>query len=124
MAVRRGLEAYNVAHSSVADAQALSVFARDANGTVIGGVLGETWGEWLDIWQVWVDPAFHRQGLGSRLLRAAEQAAIARGCRHAQLDTYSFQAPEFYAKQGYEVFGLLEGMPDGHKRFYLRKRLA
>ena len=123
LAVRGGLVAYNLKHSSVEESRALNVFLRDAN-KVVGGVIGWTWGDWLDIAYVWVDPARHRQGFGTRILRAAEEAAIARGCRHAQLDTYSFQAPGFYAKQGYIVFGALEDQPGGHIRYYLRKRLV
>jgi hypothetical protein len=45
------------------------------------------------------------------------------GGRHVFLDTFSFQAPGFYLKHGYEVFGELPGFPAGHTRFYLKKAL-
>src|ERR1041385_6955925 len=81
LAVRRGLVDFNAKHSSIEDSRPLSVFLRNAEGKVVGGVIAWTWGYWLDIGYVWVDPALHRQGFGTRLLRAAEAAALARGCR-------------------------------------------
>ena len=55
--------------------------------------------------------------------RAAEQEALARGCRGVYLDTFSFQAPGFYRKQGYTEFGELEGIPPGHSHYFFRKLL-
>jgi hypothetical protein len=42
---------------------------------------------------------------------------------HAYLDTFSFQAPDFYKKLGYEVFGELQDFPHGHQRYFMKKRL-
>ncbi len=53
----------------------------------------------------------------------AELEARQRGARCAYLDTFSFQAPDFYKKQGYEVFGELRDFPEGHRRYFLRKQL-
>jgi hypothetical protein len=53
----------------------------------------------------------------------AEGRAVERGCHSAWVDTFSFQAPGFYRKLGYEVFGELDYPPE-HKRFFLRKRLT
>ena len=71
----------------------------------------------------WLAPGYRRRGLGSRLLRAAEAEARRRGCRMAWLDTYDFQARPFYERHGYAVFGELDGLPDGHRRWFMRKRL-
>jgi hypothetical protein len=54
---------------------------------------------------------------------AAEGRAVERGCHSAWVDTFSFQAPGFYPKLGYEVFGELD-YPPGHKRIFLQKRLS
>jgi ribosomal protein S18 acetylase RimI-like enzyme len=58
------------------------------------------------------------------LLQEAEAIAVKRGCHHSHLDTYSFQAPEFYEKQGYRRFGELPDYPPGHTRYFLRKDLG
>ena len=63
-------------------------------------------------------------GHGSALLEAAEKLGSERGCHSVLLDTLSFQAPDFYAKLGYEILGVLDNCPTGHQRLYLRKSLA
>ena len=67
--------------------------------------------------------AMRGSGLGSRMLQQAEEEAIRRGCHTSWLDTFSFQAPEFYRRQGYAVFGEIEGYAPGHSRYFLKKAL-
>lgn len=56
-------------------------------------------------------------------MRLAEEEAVRRGCLGAWLDTFSFQARGFYERLGYSVFGVIEGYPPGHSRFFLKKTL-
>jgi GNAT superfamily N-acetyltransferase len=90
---------------------------------LVGGLYGNTAWQWLFVDLLWVDTPFRRQGLGRRLLRAAEAAARARGCTRAFLDTFDFQARPFYEREGYVVFGTQEEYPPGHRKFYLGKSL-
>jgi GNAT superfamily N-acetyltransferase len=60
---------------------------------------------------------------GSQLLNEIEQLAKEKGCRLICLDTFSFQAPGFYKKHGYKVFGVLEDHPKGFNQYFLEKRL-
>jgi ADP-ribose pyrophosphatase YjhB (NUDIX family) len=39
------------------------------------------------------------------------------------LDTFDFQAKDFYLKHGYDIFGVLGNCPPGHERYYMRKNL-
>ena len=55
-------------------------------------------------------------------LKNKKQFAIEKGCRLINLDTFSFQAPDFYKKHGYKVIGVSED-PKGHNHYYLEKRL-
>ena len=64
-----------------------------------------------------------RQRLGSRLLVAGEELGRARGCHGAHLTTYSFQAPGFYERHGYERFGELRDYPGDQSMVFLRKPL-
>ena len=52
-----------------------------------------------------------------------EEEARQLGANSAYLDTFSFQAPEFYEELGYQSFGELGDFPDGKKRFFMRKAL-
>lgn len=102
----------------------LLVIVRDETGQFIGGLDGATYFGWLYVENLAVAEHQRRQGIGSSLLRAAEAEAVHRGCTHAYLDTFSFQARPFYEKHGYKTVGTLEDFPKGHARFFLQKRLG
>ena len=120
--VFNGLRAFNRQHAAPPERRPLVLAAHSPEGSPIAGLVGETaWG-WAFIDLLWVDESHRGQGLGSRLLSAAE--AEARGCIGVYLDTFDFQARPFYERLGYEVFGVLEDYPVGHRRFYLSKRFA
>ena len=93
-------------------------------GSMVGGAIGyATWG-WLAIDVLWVDKDHRGQDLGRRLVEALEKEGMKRGCHSVHTDTFSFQAPQFYSKLGYEEFGRLEGFVNGQTRFFLRKQLG
>jgi len=77
----------------------------------------------LYIDSLWVDAEFRGEGIGMRLLDEVEKIAIKKGCTLIHLDTFDFQAKDFYIKQGYEVFGILDNCPEGHKRYYMKKNI-
>jgi GNAT superfamily N-acetyltransferase len=99
-------------------------YARSPEGTLVGGALARWWGTACELQQLWVDKALRRRGIGALLMQRVEATAIERGCRLIYLDTFSFQAPEFYYGLGYEVACRLDGFPDGGSKFILRKALA
>jgi len=119
-----GLLAYNLDYVPDPHYRKLSIFIRDEGGVVLGGLAGNTYWGWLYVSQLWLDEEIRSRGLGRRLLALAEEEAIRRGCRHAHLDTLDFQALQFYQKQGYVVFGVLDDLPPGHKRYFLKKALV
>lgn len=102
----------------------LSVFEKDVTGNIIAGLVASTYWKRLDIRYLWVDVEHRGNGLSSQLLMVAENEAIRRGCRYAQVDTFDFQALGLYLKQGYQVFGELDGYENNHKRSYLQKLLV
>ena len=86
-------------------------------------LLGSVWGGWLHVTFLWIDEAVRGQHWATRLMDQAEDYARERGCHSATLDTHSFQARPFYERRGYEVFGILDDYPKGHKKFFLKKKL-
>ncbi|MFF7856591.1 GNAT family N-acetyltransferase [Streptomyces sp. NPDC007904] len=102
----------------------LHVWASDANGDLAGGLVGHTWTTWLHVTYLWVDGRHRGAGLGSRLLAEAERVAVDRGCRASRLETWDFQAPEFYRKHGYDVVCVIPDYPPGVTEYTLTKRLA
>ena len=101
----------------------INIIEYDENGNSIGGILGGTYWGWMYVDILWVHENHRKKGIGSRLLREAEQEAVRRGCHHVHLDTMSWQAPEFYKKHGYEVIGILPDIPSGNKKYLLIKML-
>jgi GNAT superfamily N-acetyltransferase len=102
----------------------LHVVALDADGAVVGGLIGETQFAWLKVSIVAVAEPARRCGVGRRLMELAEQEAVARGCRHVFLDTMDYQAPGFYQKLGYAVAAKLDDWDScGHARYYFTKEL-
>ena len=123
-ALGRGLTEHALPYTRRAGFKPLAVFARDGKGTLVGGVQGYVNWTWLHVSLFWISAEARRQRLGSSLLKAIEAAAIERGCTHAHLDTFSYQARPFYERHGYALFATLEDYPPGHQRFFLRKTLG
>ena len=101
----------------------LTLALRDEEQRLVGGLLASTVWNWLAVDVLWVDPALRGRGFGKRLMQTAEQIAITRGCTHARLDTFDFQARAFYERLGYAVYAQLDDFPVGHTQFHLRKQL-
>ena len=96
---------------------------RDESDAVVAGLDGGTYWGWLHVEILWVDDALHGQGVGRALMEAAEDEARRRGCHHSHLSTMDFQAPGFYEKLGYTLFGQLDDVPLGHTRYFMQKAL-
>ena len=90
---------------------------------IVGGLLGGTYWRWLYIDRFWICEKYRKTGLGSRILKMAEEEAVKRGCRFAHLDTHDFQAVGFYQKNGYEIVSSLPDLPDGYNRYLMKKKL-
>jgi GNAT superfamily N-acetyltransferase len=114
---------YNARRTGYRNGQILCCFLRDESGRLVAGLDGFTWGGYARIEYVWVDETLRGQGLGRRLLAAAEREAAARGCETVVVDTHEFQAPELYPKLGYELVGTTHDTPLGYRQFLYQKQL-
>jgi GNAT superfamily N-acetyltransferase len=119
--LERGIDDFNARTVPGRD-QRFAILLRDAKGALSGGLDGVIGWEWLFVDNLWVHDELRGQGYGRDLLARAERRALEQGCHSAWLDT--FQAPGFYQKCSYSVFGSLEDYPPGQTRYFLRKRLA
>jgi GNAT superfamily N-acetyltransferase len=115
---------FNVAATGIGDARDLVILLRDPAGRIYAGLSGHTWGGAAEVKLLWVDEAWRYRGVGSRLLRAAEQEARIRGCAKMVLSTHSFQAPQFYRRLGYAIAGEVRDYPAGHSHMLLEKTLV
>ncbi len=115
---------FNMSHTGNEKSKPLSVIASDDSGNLIGGVSGRTIYNQLLIEVLWVSESARGHGLGRSLMLRAESEAKARGCIAAQVDTLSFQAPDFYQKLGFEIVGKVAGIPNSPERFFLVKRYS
>jgi GNAT superfamily N-acetyltransferase len=97
---------------------------RDGSGIVTGGLWGVTLFRWLAVQMLFVPHAMRGRGIGSALMASAEKEARDRGCLGVHVDALSFQAPWFYEKMGFSLFGTLEDCPAGYQRMYFQKRLT
>lgn len=103
----------------------LEFVAKGGNGIEIGGILAGI-GYWkgLEIKILWVKEEYRKKGIGTQILKHTERVAVEKGAKISMLDTFDFQAEEFYLKNGYKPIGELKGFPEGHRRIYFSKQLA
>ncbi|HEV2336435.1 MAG TPA: GNAT family N-acetyltransferase [Stellaceae bacterium] len=118
-----GLGRYNAPFLRDPTFDYFGVFVRGETDQIHAGLIGHIYAGWLFVVLLWVDADLRHGGIGRGLLEAAEQRALALGCHSAWLDTFSFQAPEFYRKLGYREFARLDYPPD-HQRIFFKKPLS
>lgn len=101
----------------------IEIIIRDENNKIIGGLYGRSiWGT-LEINKCVVIPENRKEGIGRKLIIEAEKEAKKRCCRFISLNTFSFQAPEFYEKLGFEKIGTETDFPQGFEKYYYRKKI-
>jgi predicted N-acetyltransferase YhbS len=118
----KGLRAFNVAAVGKIDHRPLTLTVRD-RGKIVGGLVAETYFGWMFVSLLWVSERYRGKGCGGSLMKTAEAEARSRGVRNVYLDSFSFQAPAFYAKLGYREFGRLKEFPAGNDRVWMTKAL-
>lgn len=122
-AIGGGLNAFNDAVTGISDRKPLAVVVQDESGAPIGGAIGRSslGLAFLDLF--FLPETLRGSGLGTQILRAFEDEARRRGCRSAVLYTITFQAPEFYARNGWRKFGEVPCDPPGTSRIFMTKDL-
>lgn len=104
--------------------ETFSIFLKYLDDEVLGGIIVCFLWKGMEIQSLWVDESVRKEGWGKKLLEGAEEEAKKRGCTIAYTNTFSWQAPEFYEKFGYTLFGKLEEFPEGNTLKYFYKKLT
>lgn len=118
-----GIHSYNIQKAGDNQAKQVCFILYGPNQEIAGGLIGETHWGWLFINLMFVKEELRGRGYGHSLLTLAEDEARKLGAKNVYLDTFSFQAPDFYKKHGYQIFGELKEFPVGYNRYYLTKQL-
>lgn len=122
--IEQGLGISNDEAAPLHEVQAVSCFAKDEAGAVVGGAVGRSWGLFCELQQLWVDPAKRRKGIGSLLVKEFEKLAMTRGCTYFYLETFSFQAPSLYTSLGYIVQFTNEAFPHDIVKYHMAKQVG
>lgn len=122
--VRQQLIAYNATHVNEAlrdRYEELHFHIRNETGQIVAGVLSTLCWNWVELDILWVDANERHKGYGTQLLLEVERLAREKGCDFIMLNTFSYQAPEFYRKHGYQLMTMIENAPTGHQHYYFKR---
>jgi len=123
--IYNGLKSFNLKHFPDEDVTSIACFIEDEDGDFVGGLTGEIFTSTLFIEFLWVDDKKRHSGIGSTLMERLEKEAVQLGVTDVYLDTYSFQAPDFYAKIGFKEVGRYTNFPTADiDKIFLQKRIS
>lgn len=127
MLIYRELEKFNKEKAPFEHADILGlnfVLRTIESGKIRGGLLADMY-NWhiVNLYTLWVMKPYRHKGYGTQLLKALEEEAKKEHAHLIHTETFDWQAKDFYIKNGYEVFGVLDDCPKGHKRYYLKKNI-
>jgi len=126
--ISQGLVSFN--HDKVKDLEPeepetkFSIFARDEENKIIGGLRAVCFWNALHVELVWVSKETRGTGIGTEIMQKAELFAIEQGYELSLLESTSWQAKSFYEKLGYSLMATLPDYPKGHATHFLTKRLV
>lgn len=123
-AILKPLHEYNIDRAGDPNIRPVALLLTDETGNTVGGLWGQIAYDWFVIELLSVPAECRGTGLGRALMAQADEVAQSNDCIGIWLDTFEFQAFEFYIKLGFETFGVLDDHPVGKNRFFLRKRFG
>ncbi|MCT1399360.1 GNAT family N-acetyltransferase [Paenibacillus sp. p3-SID867] len=127
LAVRTNLIQYNAQHIAEdlqQNYEEINLHIKDENGEIAGGINSVFCWNWIEVDILWVDNRSRGRGNGSRLLQEIERIAREKNCTFIKLNTFSFQAPLFYQRHGFQEIARIDDAPRGHQHYYLIKHLV
>ncbi|HAS8442454.1 TPA: GNAT family N-acetyltransferase [Vibrio vulnificus] len=120
--IRQGIRAYNAQHLPDGEVKKIGCFVRNKEGNLVGGLTGDLFTNSVFVEFLWLDEHYRQHGLGSQLMQCLEHEVKPQGVTDICLDTYSFQALDFYLKLGFEQVGQYSDYPaKGINKYFLQK---
>ncbi|USD67824.1 GNAT family N-acetyltransferase [Vibrio sp. SCSIO 43136] len=120
--IYKGLLSFNLPNFPEEEIEKIACVAKSPQGEIVGGLTGDIFTNTLFIEYLWLDESQRGSGLGTQLVQMAESKAKEKGVTDIYLDTYSFQAKDFYLKLGFEIVGKYSGFPTkGVDKYFLQK---
>ncbi|TAL62471.1 MAG: N-acetyltransferase, partial [Legionella sp.] len=103
------IDEYNNSQVAFTQEPVIKNFVIKEKDLIIAGINSciYNWGI-LYVGVLFVHEDYRGMQLGSQLLARVEADAKAMGARLCHLDTFDFQAKDFYLRHGYEIFGILQ----------------
>ena len=122
--IRNGLISHNLANSAISQGETFALKAYSKKQELVGGLVAWQWGGCIEIEYLWVAKQARGAKLGTKLLNQLE--SLLSGYAHKTIitNTYSFQAPEFYLKNGFVITDKTVGYPDNVTKFFLKKTIV
>ena len=120
--IRDGIVNFN-SHIINEKATHFSVFAKEG-AQIIGGALIWEHSDALYIDVLWCNEKYRNQGVGTKIITLINGAAKNKGLCKIFVDTYKFQAQDFYKKQGFYCIGIVSEYLLGHDRIFMRKDVS
>lgn len=121
--VRNKLIEFNSQHVLNGRYEEINLCLKNDKEEIIAGLNSAICWNWMEIDILWVHVDYRDQGYGKKLLEEAEKISREKNCSFIKLNTFSFQAPDFYKKYGYKIIAVIENAPNDYKHYYLLKEL-
>ena len=104
----------------------INIVIQDDDSRLIGGINATLIRYWkrCHVDTFWIDERYRGTGYGKKLLELIEKIALDKGCTLLEMETYSFQAPKFYLKHGYQIIGIVENHPEKYAQYFFKKEIS
>lgn len=100
-----------------------SIYAK-YNTQIIGGALIWEHCDALYIDVLWCNEKYRKQGVGTKIITMIDGIAKNKELPKIFVDTYEFQAQDFYKKHGFYCIGIIPKYLKDHDRIFMRKDVS
>jgi|SaaInlStandDraft_5_1057022.scaffolds.fasta_scaffold55739_2 N-acetylglutamate synthase-like GNAT family acetyltransferase len=119
--IREGIINFN--QSIINDKPGCFTVSVKKEGAVVGGAIIYLHKDALYLDVIWCVEECRGQGIGTKIISMLENEAKRTNKTKLFVDTYAFQAQDFYLKQGFKIIGKVPGYLLGYDRIFFLKEV-